>query len=96
MTNPMTTIPITIPRRFRSYQREVILYGHEPGTLSGSGLTGKARQYAARYKVSREAVEAYVEHEHGVSSMVVRPPDMPRASRVWVDVHGRRVQFVEA
>ena len=78
------------------YQRSVLFWGHEAGTLSGSDLTGSTKKWFSSYAKSRIKVEGKVLAKYSVMARKVLCGDPPRHKKVWVDSDGQRVRFVEA
>ena len=77
--------------RITSYVREVIDYGHVPGTLSGNALRGSAKRYAGRYAKTRTAVLEAVREATGVTDGYVRING--RDARVWIGRDGAPVEL---
>ena len=88
------TIPASeMPRRFRAYQRHVILEGHRPGVLSGAEISGRAAEYAGRYARARESVCEWIA-AYGVRSEVVFDSGTRRYCRRWVNSDGDPVMIL--
>ena len=68
-----------------SYMLDVAENGHRPGVLSGSKLSGKARQYSANYARTRNRVIAAVAEATEGRVAAGKALINSRWSRVWVD-----------
>lgn len=86
-------VPASIlPRGY--YATHVIENGHEPGTLSGSELKGKARKYNIWYDKQRCRVSSILASRFSIRAGLYLHPKRRRWCRVWVDGKGRPVRLL--